>query len=994
MKRVFTLLIILALLLPLAMLSGCSQEQDLIKNGDLILRDKNGEKIMEDGSVVNYKLNADENGLPVDWNVFTSDSADLSNADYTSNTVYVGRDTLAELGQMNKNYITFRHTSNVYSSATQRVRVNKNTDYTFSFQYKIEKAIYLTSGGSTSSGLSAVIMEEERYLYTGVTEETGDWQTYTVTFNSGNHSVLNIGIRMGLGYMQYNSVSFSKASGTAHVTDISLKRTEAANPHVVGTDDVDNLIENEAFIKKDNNLVRQKTQNSIYFQYEDETVLTEVFALDTTGWKLNSTGDTTVSASHAKSSHYNKNYINCILLNLKGSSATATTRVKVEKNTTYRFSYAYWVMKSIDGGNGILSFGAGSQPGYGVRPVILSDRLYRPVDRSSSNYDWTTETIYFNTGSQNYIDIGVAVGDAKAPVTGYVRVTNFILDKYDTRDVKTPYVISSYTGDGESKTGGWILVGCLTFAALILCAFSFIMLSLKSAKIQASAKAGAVIENAEQPLLKSEPVREEVKPQVIPATVDNDFGYIAKAKNISLKVLHSPVFLITIILSAAFLLRLLLAYSVMGLREDLTLYTGYADNLKRYALDSFYQNNLYINPPLYVYLMKFITLIFGGVNTSSLEFSVIFKLPSILADLSTAVIIYFLAKKYCNKSWAAVLAFLYAFNPLTLMDSALWGQSESVAALFIVAAFYFLVEKKYAGVFIFYTLALLTGISALIAAPVFIAYFTFIWVKSLRDLIRTRRDNELLSKKLTDTKYRSVWLLPLYAIGSYVLIYLLCLPFSSDSGIFTPVVQFFYENIKASTLFGNNIFNLFGLFGKNMEKFTYGAGMTAIMISFGVVMIALSALIYIFRRNRANMVLCCALVYILTIQFMVNMTPRYYVIAGAVLLIAFALIRDRRILHSYMMISAVGIFNMGAILASANSLNRVPTVYLKNIIKSLTSSEGVNLIMILGSLFALLTAVYVIYTAVDIFVRDRRVPIKTLPDNRFSEAMKNYFKSF
>lgn len=994
MKRVFTLLIILALLIPLAMFSGCSQEDNLIKNGDLILRDKDGEKIIEDGSVVNYKFNADENGLPADWDVFTSDSADLSNIDYAANTVFVSRETLAELGQMNKNYITFRHTSSVYSSVTQRIRVKRNTDYIFSFQYKVDNSINLSSGGSTTCGLGAVIMEEERYIYTSVTSVTDGWQTYTAEFNSGNHSVLNIGIRMGLGYMQYTSVNFSKASGIAHVTDISLKAAKSESPHVVGTGVTKNLIDNEDFIEKDDKGIRQKTNTTMSFPYEQGTLATEVYALDSSGWDFNTTGSSSISATHYKSSPYNKNYINCILLNLKDGAATATTRVKVEKNTTYRFTYAYWIMTSEEGGDGSLSFGAGSPSGYGLRPVVMSDRLYRPSDKTNTYYDWSTESIFFNSGSQGYVDIGVAVGGDKAPVTGYVRVTNFILDKYETGNVNNPYIISSYTGDGENKTGGWVLVCILTLVALILCAFSFIMLSLRSAKIQTATKAGAVSDNAAQPLPNGQ-VRAEARAQADKPVPDNNgAGQLANIKTTALKVVHNPIFLITVILSAAFLLRLLLAYSVMGLRSDLTAYIGYAESLKRFGLDLFYQNNTYLNPPLYVYLMKLVTMIFGGVNTSTLEFSVVFKIPSILADLSTALIIFLLAKKYCNKSWAIVLAFLYAFNPLTFMDSSLWGQSESVVALFIVAAFYFLIEKKYPVVFVFYTLALLTGISALIAAPVFIAYFTFIFIKSLIDLIRSRGSNELISKKLMDSKYRNVWLLPLYAIGSYALIYLLCLPFSADSGIFTPLTQFFYETIKSSTSFGNNIFNLFGLFGKNLEQFTYGAGMTAIVISFGVIMTALSALIYIFRRNRANMILCCALVYILTIQFMVNMTPRYYVIAGAVLLIAFALIKDRRIMHSYMMVSAVGIFNMGAILASANGLNRVPSVYLKNIVSSLTSSEGVNLIMIIGSLFALLTAVYVIYTAVDIFIRDRRVPIKTLSSNRFSEAMKNYLKSF
>lgn len=71
------------------------------------------------------------------------------------------------------------------------------------------------------------------------------------------------------------------------------------------------------------------------------------------------------------------------------------------------------------------------------------------------------------------------------------------------------------------------------------------------------------------------------------------------------------------------------------------------------------------------------------------------KLPTILADLGVSLIVYKIILEITKNSKKALLGFIfYLFNPLTIFLSSIWGQTESLLALFGLLGFYFLVKKK------------------------------------------------------------------------------------------------------------------------------------------------------------------------------------------------------------------------------------------------------------------------------------------------------------
>ncbi len=89
------------------------------------------------------------------------------------------------------------------------------------------------------------------------------------------------------------------------------------------------------------------------------------------------------------------------------------------------------------------------------------------------------------------------------------------------------------------------------------------------------------------------------------------------------------------------------------------------------------------------------------------------KLPSILADLGIAYVLY----KWTNKRLAAIL---WLFNPIVWYNSAVWGQTDALVNFFAILSFYLLTKKKLLWAVLAMGLSLYTKASLLIFLPIFV----------------------------------------------------------------------------------------------------------------------------------------------------------------------------------------------------------------------------------------------------------------------------------
>src|SRR5690242_3059888 len=93
-----------------------------------------------------------------------------------------------------------------------------------------------------------------------------------------------------------------------------------------------------------------------------------------------------------------------------------------------------------------------------------------------------------------------------------------------------------------------------------------------------------------------------------------------------------------------------------------------------------------------------------------------------MADIATAGLLFTLARRYWAAKTSLMLAALYAFNPAVILNSAVWGQVDSVLTLPILLGV-ILLEKRPAAAGAAFAAALLIKPQALIFAPLPLLWF-------------------------------------------------------------------------------------------------------------------------------------------------------------------------------------------------------------------------------------------------------------------------------
>jgi dolichyl-phosphate-mannose--protein O-mannosyl transferase len=172
-------------------------------------------------------------------------------------------------------------------------------------------------------------------------------------------------------------------------------------------------------------------------------------------------------------------------------------------------------------------------------------------------------------------------------------------------------------------------------------------------------------------------------------------GRVDGASGRPLRALSATPALI-ILLLAGLALRLAIAYVFFpdsGFKTDLSTYTSWALTLADHGASAFYASAGFSDyPPAYLYILWPIGLVAKLVapgDPASVAQTLI-KLPPIFVDLVVGTLLYFLVAGWARPGRRAealglAAAALYVFNPVTWYDSALWGQTDAIGALVLLA---------------------------------------------------------------------------------------------------------------------------------------------------------------------------------------------------------------------------------------------------------------------------------------------------------------------
>jgi len=228
------------------------------------------------------------------------------------------------------------------------------------------------------------------------------------------------------------------------------------------------------------------------------------------------------------------------------------------------------------------------------------------------------------------------------------------------------------------------------------------------------------------------------------------------------------------ILLLAFVARLVLAFIFW--HPDVNNHIDWGIRFWQYGSREFYSQNVWSftwpnQPPGTMYLFagvrklfEFVFSIFWFINLKVPPFPsnvmyfletnlypALLKLPSILADLGIAYVIYKLLREK-KESLGILGAILFLVNPVVWYNSAVWGQTDAVVNFFAILAFYLLIKKKLVLAGLSLALSFYFKASLLIFLPIFAIV--------------------VLKKKYKITEIIKAVALPAIAIG------LLTLPFS------------------------------------------------------------------------------------------------------------------------------------------------------------------------------------------------------------------------
>jgi dolichyl-phosphate-mannose-protein mannosyltransferase len=201
------------------------------------------------------------------------------------------------------------------------------------------------------------------------------------------------------------------------------------------------------------------------------------------------------------------------------------------------------------------------------------------------------------------------------------------------------------------------------------------------------------------------------------------------------------------VLLFALVLRLLLAPLVNHC--DVVDSLNWGKNLEEFGLQSFYSRDipdagpanyppgfyylLSINQEFYQIARRSLWLINVKVPPFPSNFYLWFesnngriffnKLPVIFADLGIGYLIYLLVSQIKNKKAALISSSAFLFSPPIWYNSAVWGQTESLFGLPLLASFYGLYKKKYVLASLLFLLSFLIKPTILLVAPLFLIWW-------------------------------------------------------------------------------------------------------------------------------------------------------------------------------------------------------------------------------------------------------------------------------
>ncbi len=396
----------------------------------------------------------------------------------------------------------------------------------------------------------------------------------------------------------------------------------------------------------------------------------------------------------------------------------------------------------------------------------------------------------------------------------------------------------------------------------------------------------------------------------------------AQAKPLTKKSQKSeiPLRVFVITAAAALIVRMVLGYFLKGYPTDMSCWIAWGNKVITDGTGHFYAPDYFCDyPPGYITILGFFAWINKIFGLSENATQLCFKLPGILADFAMMIAIFKIGSKQLGGKSALILGIIFMLNPLLIINSAAWGQVESVLALFLILAMYNLYKKNWYLSGVLYVLAVLIKPQALMVGPVFL--FAFV----------ASRDWKMILKMIGIGLVLALVFIVPYNYGAW----------AQGSGFFGSFIKAFdplwiikkYGSTLASyPYFTINAFNFYAMLKLNWVTLeTGGASQTLLtVLNYVMILIAVVGALVLFLKIKSEsgkIFIPSFFIIAFLFTFGLKMHERYLITPILFLIFEYMLSKNKRTLWIFAVFSAVNAINVFAVLRYILMFNTTGPAY-------------------------------------------------------------------
>lgn len=336
-------------------------------------------------------------------------------------------------------------------------------------------------------------------------------------------------------------------------------------------------------------------------------------------------------------------------------------------------------------------------------------------------------------------------------------------------------------------------------------------------------------------------------------------------------------------------LRLYLGYSSEGFTTDLDTFKSWANLANSVGFGQIYHEDIFLDyPPGYLYVLVFLEKLrlLLRLPMESQAYSLLIKMPSILADLFCGGAVLLLAQRKLGEKSALLLSGAYLFCPAVFLNSAQWGQADSFCTAILLGSLLLLYQERYIPSAVLYGLSIACKPQMFIFAPLYLFF-----------ALKRRR-------------FGMLGLGVLLAVGTLLLT---ALPFTQDFN-FLWLLERYQSTLDYYSFYSVNAYNFWSLIGWNWKALPAGLAGDALDL-LGAVIATVLCGVWVFRaKSRAVVFYCPALLMAAMYAFSVKMHERYLFPALLFLLLSFVFTQDKGMLRAFALCAVAHYANVAYVL--------------------------------------------------------------------------------